>query len=216
VFAEARNAGSRETADQYRADALVELATGCSRTQMAPGDHGGRPGSRPRTDPKTMVNLRVDLAALRRGQLEPGEVCEIPGVGPVPLSRARELMGDAITSLVITDGVDVYSVTRTGRTIPAPVRTALMERDRTCVVPGCDVALGLEIDHWRIPVANEGPTELANLVRICKHHHYLRHHKGFALSGGPDRWRWDPPRAGEPPPGTGHHHAEPPLFTLEE
>ena len=53
---------------------------------------------------------------------------------------------------------------------------------------------------------------MANLVRICGHHHRLRHHHGFTLSGAPGRWRWDPPDTDQPDtPDT-----DPPLFSLEE
>jgi hypothetical protein len=140
----------------------------------------------------------VDLAALRRGQLEGGECCEIPGVGPVPLETAREVLGDAIMHLVITQGADIASITNLGRTIRAPLRRAVIERDQTCVVPGCNVRDGLEIDHRIIPVAENGETALWNLARLCHHHHYLRHHKGFRLEGGPGDWQWLPP--GKPPP----------------
>jgi hypothetical protein len=122
-----------------------------------------------------------------------GDTCEIPGVGPVPIETARSLMGDAITDLVITNGVDVTTVCHLGRSIPAPLKTALIERDRCCVVPGCDVSRGLEIDHWRISFADGGPATLENLARLCSHHHYLRTHRGFQLLGGPGRWRWEAP-----------------------
>ena len=145
-----------------------------------------------------MVHLRVDLAALRRGSLGRGEVCEIPGVGPVPLETARSLMGDAITKVVIANGVDVTTICNLGRYIPASFKSALIERDRTCVVPGCDVAYGLEFDHWRTSFAAGGTVSLDNLARLCGHHHYQRTHKGFRLSGGPGQWRWDPP---SPTPG---------------
>jgi hypothetical protein len=140
----------------------------------------------------------VDLAALRRGQLEGGECCEIPGVGPVPIETAREVLGDAIMHLVITQGADIASITNLGRTIRAPLRRAVIERDQTCVVPGCNVRDGLEIDHRIIPVAENGETALWNLARLCHHHHYLRHHKGFRLEGGPGDWQWLPPE--KPPP----------------
>jgi hypothetical protein len=59
---------------------------------------------------------------------------------------------------------------------------------------------------------------MANLVRICGHHHRLRHHHGFTLSGAPGRWRWDPPDTDHPPdtdqPDT--PDTDPPLFSLEE
>jgi hypothetical protein len=120
------------------------------------------------------------------------------GVGPVPLETAREVLGDAIMHLVITKGSDIASITHLGRTVRAPLRRALIERDQTCVVPGCNVREGLQIDHRIIPVAENGETALWNLSRICGHHHYLRHHKGFRLEGGPGDWQWLPPE--KPPP----------------
>jgi hypothetical protein len=153
--------------------------------------------------PPASVHLRVDLAALRRGHLENGECCEIPGIGPVPLETARSVLGDAILHLVITKGSDVATVSSLGRTIRAPLRTALIERDQCCVVPGCDVREGLEIDHRIIPVVENGEAALWNLARLCHRHHYLRTHKGFRLEGGPGAWQWLPPE--RPPPSDLDH-----------
>jgi hypothetical protein len=184
----------------------------------------GRPGSvregpncRPTGfPPPASVHLRVDLAALRRGHLESGECCEIPGVGPVPIEVAREVLGDAIVHLVINEGADIASITNLGRTIKAPLRRAVIERDQTCVIPGCDVREGLEIDHRIIPVVENGESALWNLARLCHHHHYLRHHKGFRLEGGPGDWQWLPP---EKPPPRDRDDSEPgdedQLFQLE-
>ena len=49
---------------------------------------------------------------------------------------ARELLGDAWVDLVVSDGVDVTTICRMGRSLPPRLRTALVERDRCCVVPG--------------------------------------------------------------------------------
>jgi hypothetical protein len=162
--------------------------------QPGSADRSGTAGRHSHRAPSATVHLRVDLDALRRGSVCDGDICEIPGVGPVPIQTARSLMGDAITDLVITNGVDVTTVCHLGRSVPAPLKTALIERDGTCVVPGCDVSSGLEIDHWRIAFADGGPASLENLARLCAHHHYLRTHKGFQLQGGPGRWRWYPPK----------------------
>jgi 5-methylcytosine-specific restriction endonuclease McrA len=153
--------------------------------------------------PPASVHLRVDLAALRRGHLDNGECCEIPGIGPVPLETARSVLGDAILHLVITKGSDVATISSLGRTIRAPLRTALIERDQCCVVPGCDVREGLEIDHRIIPVVENGEAALWNLARLCHRHHYLRTHKGFRLEGGPGAWQWLPPE--RPPPSDLDH-----------
>lgn len=148
------------------------------------------------------VHVRVDHAALVRGYVEPGELCEIPGVGPVPVEVARRLAVDSILSVLVTDGVDVTTVAHSGRTIPEALRRALVERDPVCVVPGCDTRNDLEFDHIR-PFAEGGPASLANLARLCHWHHYLKTHHGHVLERGevddPDgpAWRWittdDPP-----------------------
>ncbi|HEY2563556.1 MAG TPA: HNH endonuclease signature motif containing protein [Acidimicrobiales bacterium] len=143
--------------------------------------------------PPASVHLRVDLAALRRGSIQDGECCEIPGVGPVPIETARSVLGDAIVQLVITKGKDIATVCNLGRSVPVPVQTALNERDLTCVVPGCDVRDGLETDHRIIPFIDDGETALWNLSKICHWHHYLKTWKGFRIEGGPGEWRWIPP-----------------------
>ncbi|HWD52129.1 MAG TPA: HNH endonuclease signature motif containing protein, partial [Acidimicrobiales bacterium] len=112
-----------------------------------------------------------------------------------------DLMGDALCELVITNGIDVTTITKLGRAIPAALRRALDERDATCVVPGCDATTGLEIDHRIVEVKDNGPTALWNLAKLCAHHHDLRHHGGFTLAGGPGHWRWIPPGADPDPPG---------------
>ncbi len=188
---EARRRGAPERYERLAADALVSMCRD-GFTATTDGAGGAREGSTGPTPP-AVVHVRVDVAALRRGWAGDGEVCEIAGVGPVPVESARSLLGDAWLKLVLVDGVDVATVCHAGRTIPAPVRTALIERDRTCVVPGCGSDLGLEIDHWRVPFAEGGPTSLANLARLCHHHHFLKTFRGFRLSGGPGRWVWHPP-----------------------
>jgi hypothetical protein len=108
------------------------------------------------------------------------------------------VMGDAMARLVISDGVDVTTVCHLGRTVPAHVETALEARDRTCAVPGCEVSLSLEIDHWQVPFARGGLTVLWNLVRLCRFHHQMKTYGGYRLRGGPGHWEWMPPADGSP------------------
>ncbi len=142
--------------------------------------------------PRTMVHVRVDHAALVRGHTEAGEVCEIPGIGPIPVGVAREMAGDSILSVLITDGVDVTTVAHAGRTIPVSIRRALLERDPACVVPGCEVSDGLEIDHI-VPYGEGGTTTLGNLARLCHWHHYLKTHQRHRLERHGRRWVWISP-----------------------
>jgi hypothetical protein len=178
IFKQAWADGRREPFVASVADALVDVVTGS--------------GSGTKGSPFAIV--RVDLAALRRGELADGEICEIPGVGPVPLSVARELLGEALLKIVITNGVDVQTVCHAGRGVSRFIDTALSERDPVCVVPGCDNAAFLERDHWQESFAEGGPTDLANLCRLCTVHHRLKHKFGFSLRGGPGKWEWIAPK----------------------
>jgi hypothetical protein len=224
VFRAARRAGHREPTVAYAADALVALVTGTdsgsvsasAAESVSAADSGSASGSgsgsgsgsddpspptgrRKRAAARTTMFLRVDWAALRRGHLEDGEVCEVPGFGPVPLATARNEFGDALLKIIITKGVDVTTVVHVGRAVPAHLQTALEERDRSCVVPGCEVTKGLEIDHYKIAFEHFGPTEMWNLCRLCHWHHQQKTHRGYSLSGDPGSWRWDAPlSAGQP------------------
>ena len=133
-----------------------------------------------RTNPKTrgtrplaMIVVHVSHAAYQRGWTQRGEICEIEGTGPIPVSVAYRLASDSILKAVVIDGTDVTIVSHLGRTIPTHLRTAIETRDRACVIAGCDIGRHLEIDH-NIPVATRGPTSLENLARICYRHHDLK------------------------------------------
>ncbi len=151
-----------------------------------------------------MINIRVDIDALKRGRTEHGEICEIAGIGPIPVATATEYLGEAFLKLLVVDGVDIKTVAHMGRAIPAPLRTAVEERDRVCQVPTCDMSLGLEIDHIK-PFAEGGPASLENLVRLCKRHHLQKTHDGYRLERkeeSPLNGSKGTPWRGRPPPNT--------------
>ncbi len=187
VFHAARNQGRREPYAAYAADALVEMAEHARACDHQPS----------RRSPGATVQVVVDHGALTRGSLEQGEKCEIPGIGSIPVATARALAGDAFLSVLVRDGTDLRAVAHLGRTIPSRLRTAIELRDRSCVVPGCDVRRHLEIDHI-MPVTQGGPTSLDNLARLCRWHHYLKTHRGYRLSGGPGSRRFGRPDPSRP------------------
>jgi hypothetical protein len=177
IFVEARSQGRRESHDAYLADALTTL---CKSGAKSATSHG---------TPRAEIVLHVSAEALRRGSLEPGEFCEIAGVGPVSLSAVEYLFGSSFAKIVIERGVDVASVTHVGRWIPAHIDSALSSRDRVCAVPGCGVGYGLERDHI-VPIEDGGKTKLSNLVRLCHRHHFLKTHRYWRLLGRPGSWSW--------------------------
>jgi 5-methylcytosine-specific restriction endonuclease McrA len=62
------------------------------------------------------------------------------------------------------------------------LRTALDELYPECAIAGCHVNRHLEYDHV-VPVAEGGPTELANLVGLCRFHHDQKHTLRLTVEG---------------------------------
>ena len=164
----ARKRGCRERREALTADALVELCRGT-----------GADGKRRR--PRVNINLRVDSSAWARGRTEAGEICEIDGAGPIPVSVAERLAEGRVNPVDL-DSADVVSISTTSRYIPAPLRRALIVRDPTCVIAGCYERDDLEIDHV-VEREQGGPTSLANLCRLCRYHHGLKTHRRWKLIG---------------------------------
>jgi hypothetical protein len=183
----AAGAAGGETLEAHRLDAFLALTAGA-------GGSPGRSGQAPR------AVVLIDAEALRRGTTQRDELCEIEGIGPVSVDAATELIGDAGLQFVIKDGMDVRTVTGTTRVIRDRIDIALLVRDRHCVVPTCGKRFGLERDHSKVDYAADGPTEMANLARLCPACHNLKTNGGWKLGGGPGHWTWDPPAK---PPSAG-------------
>jgi hypothetical protein len=183
--------GEQRLASQRRADALVELAA----TQLRCGEHRDVHGQRPH------LSLTVSAETLRSGSERTETVrsgrlpasAELLGVGPIHPETARRIACDAVrTDVTVAPALDApawkhltappvpLSVGRATRTIP-PIRTALNLRDQGCRFPGCDRPSGWtdgpHIIHW----SDGGPTELGNLVSLCRQHHRRVHEEGWRL-----------------------------------
>ncbi len=143
------------------------------------------------SNPRYLALLRVDAAALRRGGVEGKELCEIAGIGPVPVSVARDLLGQAIVKLVITDGVDVANVTHLGRGPTIAQKIALMWTNPICIVEGCN-RRRIEYDHQK-PWAQTRHTRLDELDPLCGFHHDLKTRLGWALVPGKGKRAFLPP-----------------------
>ena len=188
LFETARTDDRQERSDALAFDALVALADAHHDRRAGGGSCDAV------TVPKlrdTTVVVRIDHTALVRGRTEPGEVCEVVGSGPIPVSVAQGLLDDAFIKAVIVDGTDVLTVSHPGRTINARLRTAVDELHPECAIAGCHVTHNLEIDHNQ-PIEEQGRTELANLNRLCTHHHRHKHRHRLRLEGEPGRMRFVP------------------------
>jgi len=135
--------------------------------------------------------IRVDLAALLRGHITTGELCEIGGVS-VSVTELRRLLGDSVMQLVLTNGEAVIDVVNLNRKPSVAQMIAKLFHDATCSVEGCDRAARLEFDH-RDDWARVQVTELANLDLLCDHHHDKKTYENWQLIAGTGRRPMVPP-----------------------
>jgi hypothetical protein len=167
-----------------------------------PGDDESSdpPASPPRTRPKKLAGspirlmIRVDLAALIRGFPIDGELCDIPGFGPVPLSFVEAMLATENPFIIgiLSDGQELRGVYHHGRHPNAYQRSALDFLYPTCTVEGCSATTALQYDHREDYVKTE-ITAFDLLDRLCRHHHRLKSHRGWALVEGRGKRTFVPP-----------------------
>ncbi|HVM10010.1 MAG TPA: DUF222 domain-containing protein, partial [Acidimicrobiales bacterium] len=160
LFDAARRDGRRERSEALDADALVATVT----EKGTGGKRGG--GS------QAKILVRIDLDALLRGYPIEGEVTEIAGYGPVPVSVINEMLatGNAFLAAIVTDGKKVVGVAHLGRAPNAWQQSALEWKDPVCTTEGCPQVGRLERDH-RIDWAQSKITLIDWLDRVCDHCH---------------------------------------------
>jgi hypothetical protein len=151
------------TPAQRRADALGEVC----RQWLDRPDRPSVAGERPH------VTLTVDVASLEG---KAGRRCEFDDAGRISPESARRLACDATLARVITRGEsEPLEVGRRTPVVPAALRRALVVRDGGCRFPGCDRPPGWCDAHHVVHWADGGPTDLSNLVLLCRRHHMLTH-----------------------------------------
>ena len=127
-----------------------------------PTRHRLMPNGSRRSGAEFMV--RVDLAALRRGEVEPVRCARSPAAARCPSPRPGGCSGDSLLNLVIHDGVDIRTVVCGGRRASKALAVAIWERDPYCV--DCGSAFRLEKDHQE-PVSLNGETSYWNIKNRC-------------------------------------------------
>ncbi|MEX0665740.1 MAG: DUF222 domain-containing protein [Acidimicrobiia bacterium] len=173
IFREARAAGCRESRDAYAADALYALIT-----------RGPRKA--------TGATLVMSAALAERGYASPGERCEIPGVGPIPVAIGTRMLAAAKVREVPAESSALPDYSSGRRYYPPWLVAWLDQQYPVCGVEGCDRDFLLETDHV-VPLSEGGRTEVDNLWRICWYHHDLKTNRGWKATGSPQQWELVPP-----------------------
>jgi hypothetical protein len=125
---------------------------------------------------KTELVVVVSHEVIQRGWdgVGDGEVCAIPGVGPVDPQVAKSIAEDAFLTGVFYDGSDLRHIRRWTRNIPVEVKLALAlgspPRFGGARCRDCGNRWGLEVDHV-VPHAAGGPASVDNLSHRCRRCH---------------------------------------------
>ena len=88
----------------------------------------------------------------------------------------------AISRIVISPDSKPLDIGRSTRTVPEPMRRAVIARDRHCRFPGCRRPARWCDAHHIVHWSDGGHTNVDNLILLCRHHHTLIH-SGFGLTG---------------------------------
>jgi len=135
------------------------------------------PGDQPR--PTAHVVAVLDWSTLTGGR--PGR-SDGAFTGPIHPDDIRKLLCDCTVSRVVTGPrSEVLDVGRARRTVPPPMRRALLVRDDGCRFPGCNRPPGWCDAHHIVHVCDGGPTALDNLVLLCDRHHHVVHEPGWVV-----------------------------------
>jgi hypothetical protein len=149
-----------------QADALVAIV----KTYLEGGATKAGADSASSADRYQLV-VHVDEAVLHGGA----------GRADAPLETVKRLACDASVVVVTEDERGTpLTVSRKQRTVPTPIRRALLARDRHCTFPGCQRTRFVEahhVDHW----VDGGETTVGNLLLLCGFHHRLLHEGGYRI-----------------------------------
>ncbi|GAA2526303.1 DUF222 domain-containing protein [Winogradskya humida] len=165
------------TPGQRRADALLEVCRLALRTTELPTD-GGEPPQLAVTVAYDPLTQALGIASTDTGlRISPDTI--------------RRLACDARILPVVLDGKGqvLNAGRRRRRTATGALRRALHIRDGGCAFPDCERPPrwtdSHHIRHW----TTGGPTNLDNLVLLCRRHHNVVHDPaaGWTISLGPDQ-----------------------------
>ncbi|MDT0144702.1 DUF222 domain-containing protein [Microbacterium sp. PRC9] len=179
--------GETRTLDQLRADVATDLLLDGSTDHVPAAASGIRA--------QVVVTVPV-LALLDDEFADAGDPPVVEGIGPIPLSKARELCGGGSRWMRVLTHPEtgmVLSVGRDSYPPPAPLKRLVRWRADRCMGPGCSMpASRCEIDH-QIRWVDEGETCLDNTLPFCKGHHLVKDNTDWQVrqiegSGGAVAW----------------------------
>lgn len=159
-------ATDERTPAQRRADGLMDLVRSGGQALS------GQPGLVVHTDLSTLTGEGPPTLA----ETDSGTVLSKEAVDRISCDAE-------VTRVVFDSDSRPVDVGRAKRVITPAQRRALDARDRHCRFTGCDRPAGWCDGHHIVHWSRGGPTDLDNLVLLCRHHHTLVHDGGWQLTG---------------------------------
>lgn len=186
LYRKAKEEGRYQPFERHLADAYAGLLS------------GGATIARSRR-PELVVLVSHQIVTRGWDEVREGELCKIPGIGPLSPETARKIAGDAFLTGVFYDGKDLRQVRRWTRNTPVEVLLAL-ELGHPPKFDGvkctdCGKRFRTENDHL-VPHCAGGPASCDNLEPRCWSCHRAKTEKdrraGKLTPRAPDEERGPP------------------------
>ncbi len=145
--------------EQRYADALVELAS------------AGKP-----------ANLQVTATIETLKGLAGAAAAEMEFSLPISSTSVQRMACDcSVTRVLLSQESVTIDVGRSKRVVAGALGRALKTRDGHCRWPGCERSASMCDGHHLVHWIEGGPTDLDNLVLLCRRHHRMVHEGGWQL-----------------------------------
>ncbi len=118
------------------------------------------------------VVVHVDYEAFMRGCSEPGESCEVAGLGDIPVSYAQSLLDDCVLQVIITQKNRVVWFGGTDTQLPERIKQAVIARSHN-KCDRCSSDEHLQVDHI-VPRVKGGSHDFDNLQCLCWQCHRIK------------------------------------------
>jgi len=185
------------TATQLRADALLDIAQHSLDTAAQPELGGQRPQLSVVIEADKLQSVTggavlpwtgavVPSAIVRRWSCD-AEVAPVLGRLLPPAAGITVRLDGQVGSTEVTGGWLPLQVGRASRLVTTGQVRALRVRDGGCVHPGCARTAAYCHAHHVVHWVDGGPTDIDNLVLLCRHHHRSLHGGLWGLKPDPGR-----------------------------
>jgi len=192
----------KRTVRQRNADALTDICQDHLNGETASKDNEPDPKATVsrRAKPTALISIDIDTAfdthldlARMHGFADTGVQVDMTKIraellagGPLPKFVTDLLTCDASLRRLVVDTAGIpLNIGRSTPTVTEAQRIALHVRDKGCVFPHCTRPAQWCDAHHVQPRSRGGPTDLHNLVLLCRHHHRLIHGPDWDLSFNP-------------------------------